>query len=159
MLCDEFMKGALEAHHQVDKVLLREKKIGYCMGCGACQRAGQCAQKDDMADVLDSMVAADVIVLATPVYFYTMCAQMKTAIDRTVPRYTEIANKAFYFIVTAADGNKAALERTIEGFRGFTSCLDGAKEKGIIYGTGAWKVGDIAGSPAMRQAYEMGRAL
>lgn len=46
---------------------------------------------------------ADVIVLATPVYFYTMDAQMKTLIDRTVPRYTEIQNKDFYFIVAAAD--------------------------------------------------------
>jgi multimeric flavodoxin WrbA len=105
------------------------------------------------------MVAADVIVLATPVYFYTMCAQMKTVIDRTVPRYTELANKDFYFIVTAADSNQAALERTIEGFRGFTSCLNGAHEKGIIYGTGAWRAGDIVTSRAMKQAYEMGKTL
>ncbi len=62
------------------------------------------------------------------------------------------------FIVSAADSSKAAMERTIEGFRAFTSCLQGAKEKGIIYGTGAWEIGDIQGSRAMKQAYEMGRA-
>jgi multimeric flavodoxin WrbA len=112
-----------------------------------------------MAPILDSMMAADVIVLATPVYFYTMCAQMKTVIDRTVARYTEIAKKDFYFIVTAADSNKAALERTIDGFRAFTSCLTGSKEKGIVYGTGAWEIGDILKSRAMKQAYEMGKAL
>jgi hypothetical protein len=84
---------------------------------------------------------------------------MKTVIDRTVARYTQIANKEFYFLVAAADGRKAALERTIESFRGFTSCLPGAKEKGIVYGTGAWNIGDIQGSPAMDQAYEMGKAL
>jgi multimeric flavodoxin WrbA len=112
-----------------------------------------------MAQILDSMVHADVIVLATPVYFYTMCAQMKTVIDRTVARYTEVANKEFYFIATAAVTSKAALERTIEGFRGFTSCLPGAKEKGIVYGTGAWEIGDILTRPAMKQAYEMGKAL
>jgi len=49
------------------------------------------------------------------------------------------------------------MERTIEGFRGFTSCLSEAKEKGIIYGTGAWDVGDVKGQPAMKQAYEMGK--
>lgn len=152
------MKGAVEASHHVDKVLLGEKEIHYCRGCYGCMRSGKCVQKDDMAQVLDSMIAADVIVLATPVYFYTMCAQMKTVIDRTVARYTEISNKDFYFIVTAADGRKAALERTIEGFRAFTSCLQGAKEKGIVYGTGAWKVGDILASRAMKQAYEMGKA-
>ncbi len=158
-LCDQFVKGAIEANHQVDKVLLADKTINYCRGCNSCMRTGRCAQKDDMAQILDSMIAADVIVMATPVYFYTMCAQMKTVIDRTVARYTEIANKEFYFIATAAAGNKAALERTIEGFRGFTSCLPGAKEKGVVYGTGAWEAGDILTSRAMKQAYEMGRGL
>jgi multimeric flavodoxin WrbA len=158
-LCDQFMKGALEANHQVEKIRLAEKKIKYCTGCYACKKDGRCAQKDDMAQILDSMVAADVIVLATPVYFYTMCAQMKTLIDRTVARYMKITKKDFYFIATAAVTNKAALERTIEGFRGFTSCLPGAKEKGIVYGTGAWEIGDILASRTMKQAYEMGKAL
>ena len=112
-----------------------------------------------MFEVLDKMIAADVIVMATPVYFYTMDAQMKTLIDRTYSRYMEIRNKDFYFIATAAVRNKQALERTIEGFRGFTSVLNGPKEKGIIYGTGAWNVGDIKGSKAMDEAYEMGKAV
>jgi hypothetical protein len=59
--------------------------------------------------------------------------------------------------VTPADASKPAMERTLEGFRAFTSCLDGAKEKGIIYGVGAWNSGDITGSPAMQQAFEMGK--
>jgi multimeric flavodoxin WrbA len=132
-LCDRFMEGAVEAKHQVEKVVLAEKKINYCTGCYACKSNGRCAQKDDMALILNSMIAADVIVMATPVYFYTMCAQMKTVIDRCVARYTKITNKEFYFIVTAADSNKAAMKPTIEGFRAFTSCLSGAKEKGPIY--------------------------
>ena len=116
-----------------------------------------CPQKDDMAEVLEKMVAAEVIGMATPVYFYSMCGQMKTLIDRCCSRYTEISNKEFYFIVTAADTNKRAMERTLEGFRAFTSCLDGAKEKGIIYGTGAWNIGDVKKSEAMKQALEMGK--
>ena len=158
-LCDQFMKGAIEASHQVEKVFLAQKKINYCRGCYACGGNGKCVQKDDMSHILDSMIAADVIVLATPVYFYTMCAQMKTVIDRTVARYMKITNKDFYFIVTAAVGRKAALARTIEGFRAFTSCLPRAKEKGVVYGTGAWNVGDIVGTRAMNEAYEMGKAL
>jgi multimeric flavodoxin WrbA len=157
MLCDEFMRGAVDAGNQAEKVVLAEKKINYCTGCYACHENGKCVQKDDMVAILDSMVAADAIVLATPVYFYTMCAQMKTVIDRTVPRCTKISSKDFYFIVTAADSSKAAMERTIEGFRAFTSCLPRAKGKGIVYGTGAWEIGDIKGSSAMKQAYEMGK--
>ncbi len=160
LLCDQFMLGAREAGNQAEKIFLRDKKINYCTGCGACQEnGGKCVQKDDMAQVLDKMIAADVIVMATPVYFYTMNAQMKTLIDRTCARYTEIKKKDFYFIVAAADSSRRAMERTLEGFRAFTSCLSRAKEKGIIYGTGAWKAGDIKGSKAMTLAYEMGKKV
>jgi hypothetical protein len=51
------------------------------------------------------------------------------------------------------------MERTLEGFRAFTSCLTGAEEKGVIYGTVAWNMGDIKGKPAMKEAYESGKAI
>ena len=160
LLCDQFTKGAKQAGYHTEKIFLKDKKINYCTGCGTCFNEGKrCPQKDDMAEVLEKMIAADVIVMATPVYFYTMCAQMKTLIDRTCSRYTEIRNKEFYFIMTAADGSKRAMERTLEGFRAFTSCLSGAKEKGIIYGTGAWNMGEIKGKSAMKEAYEFGKAI
>ncbi len=159
-LCDRFMEGAAESGHAVEKIFLRDKKIGYCVGCGYCFNAHECSQRDDMAEILDKMLAADVIVLATPVYFYSMCAQMKTLIDRTTPKYTEMSSKDFYFIMTAADDNKASLERTLETFRGFTEdCLEGANEAGIIYGTGAWNVGEIKNTPAYDEAYNMGREV
>jgi multimeric flavodoxin WrbA len=154
------MMGTKETGHQAEKVFLKDKKINYCTGCTTCFNGGKkCSQKDDMTEVLEKMIAADVIVMATPVYFYTMCGQMKTLIDRTCARYTEINNKDFYFIVTAAVKSKPAMERTLEEFRGFTSCLKGAKEKGIIYGTGAWEIGDIKKSNTFKQAYEMGKTV
>lgn len=159
ILCDEFLKGASEAGHTVEKIVLADKKINYCTGCYACKRTGKCAQKDDMAAILDKMVLADVIVLATPVYFYTMCAQLKTVIDRTVARYTQIAGKELYFIATMADTSKPNMERTFESIRGFAACLPRAKEKGIVYGTGAWNIGDIQSTRAIKQAYEMGKAI
>lgn len=160
ILCDEFIRGAKESGNEIEKVFLRDRKINYCMGCGACNNTHKCVQNDDMADILDKMVNYDVIVMATPVYFYTMDGQLKTLIDRTVPRYEEISDKDFYFIVTAADTDKAALERTIEGLRGFTDeCLTNPHEKGIIYGTGAWQIGEIKNTPAMQQAYEMGKSV
>jgi len=159
-LCDEFIRGAQEAGSEAEKVFLRDKKVGYCTGCGVCNSTHQCVQQDDMAAILDRMVQVDVIVLATPIYFYAMDGQMKTLIDRTVPRYTEIADKDFYFIVAAADTDPAAMERAISGFRGFTEdCLPNAHEKGIIYGIGAWQVGEIKNSPAMQQAYVMGKEV
>jgi multimeric flavodoxin WrbA len=159
-LCERFMQGAKESGNSVEKVFLATKNIGYCRGCGVCNNTHKCVQKDDMAEILDKMVNADVIVLATPVYFYTMDGQMKTFIDRTVPRYTEISDKDFYFIMTAADTEKSSLNRTVEAFRGFTEdCLDNARECGIIYGVGAWKMGEIKDTPAYNDAYEMGKRV
>ena len=160
LLCDRFAAGADASGHNVEKVFIADKNIGYCRGCGVCNSTHKCVQKDDMAEIIDKMITADVIVLSTPVYFYSMDGQMKTFIDRTVTRYTEIRNKDFYFIMTAADTNKDNLERTMEAFRGFTEdCLYGAREAGIIYGTGAWQVGEIKNVPAYTQAYEMGKTV
>lgn len=160
LLCDQFRRGAEEAGHQVEKISLRDQQINYCIACDACQKnGGTCVHRDDMAGILERMSAAEVIVMATPVYFYTMNGQMKTLIDRTYARYTGISGKEFYFVMTAAVGNRALLERTLEGFRGFTACLSGAREQGVVYGTGAWQAGDIRKSPAMTRGYEMGKAV
>ena len=159
-LCDQFAMGARDAGHAVEKIFLNDKHIGYCRGCGVCNTTHKCIQKDDMAEILNKMVEADVIVMGTPVYFYSMNGQMKTLIDRTVPRYEEISGKEFYFIVAAADSSHANMEKTLEAFRGFTNdWLPGATEKGVIYGTGAWKIGDIKTSPAMQEAYEAGKNI
>ncbi|MDP4291331.1 MAG: flavodoxin family protein [Bacteroidota bacterium] len=159
MLCDRFIEGAQSAGHQTEKIYIRDQKINYCTGCGSCFSRRECSQKDDMAGLLASMIEADVIVMATPVYFYTMNGQMKTFIDRTCARYTEISGKDFYFILTAADDNKKAMERTVESLRGFTSCLEGANEKGIIYGTGVWQKGEVKGKPSLNEAYRMGSGV
>jgi multimeric flavodoxin WrbA len=159
-LCDQFILGAIEAGNPSEKIFLRDKEINYCLACDTCQgNVGDCERKDDMVEILDKMIEADVIVMATPVYFYTMNGQMKTLIDRTYARYTEMEDKEIYFIMTAAVPRKEALERTVEGFRGFTSVLSGANEMGIIYGTGAWNIGDIKGTKAMAEAYEMGKTI
>lgn len=158
ILCREFARGAREAGHEVTFVSLRNYKIGFCSGCGACsERNLACPQKDDMSAMQDMLESANVIVLATPVYFYTLSAQMKVFIDRTCAFYSRLSDKEFYFIMTAAEGDAAMLERTAECFRGFTDCLDGAVERGVIYGINAWKKGEIERTPAFNQAYNAGR--
>lgn len=160
LLCDSFLQGASHAGHRTEKVRLEDKTIRPCTGCGTCINGKKsCPITDDMPTILAQMIAADIIVMATPVYFYTMNGQMKTLIDRTCSRYTEISGKEFFFIIAAADSNKQLMERTIEGFRGFTACLTGAKERGVIYGVGAWDAGTIRGKPAMQEAFTMGRGL
>lgn len=160
-LCDKFAQGAAESNNQVEKIFLKDKNINYCIGCGLCVENNNtgCSQNDDMTEILEKIINTDVIVLATPVYFYSMSAQMKTLIDRCCAKYTQIKNKDFYFILTSADTEKASLERTVEALRGFLDCLENAKEKQIIYGTGVWKKNDVEKTDFPQQAYILGKSV
>jgi multimeric flavodoxin WrbA len=159
-LCDEFLRGALETGNEVEKVFVNDKDIKYCKACEICYSGkAPCIHGDDMGPILEKMLAADVIVMATPVYFYAMNGQMKTLIDRTIGRFLEARDKEFYFILAAHDDRKDSMERVLESFRGYLACLKGAKEMGVVYGLGVFHVGDIHGSPAMEEAYEMGKSI
>lgn len=159
-LCDEFMRGCREAGHEVEKIALRDKTVNYCKGCSLCSQYGKpCPQKDDAADIIRRMLAADVIVMGTPVYFYSMSAQMKTLIDRCCGLYTEMKNKEFYVLLSAADEDRSTLERTVDTFQGFLDCLDNPVLKGVVYGTGVWHVGEIQDKPALKEAYAMGTTV
>ena len=158
-LCDQFMQGAADAGHAVRKIFLRDKHVNYCVGCGVCTTGKPCSQKDDAAEIIEAMLDADVIVMATPVYFYSVSAQLKTLIDRCCARYTEMSDKEFYLIMTAAERDVESMQPTVAVLRGFLNCLDNPVERGIIYGLGVWQPGEVKSTPAMREAYEAGAAV
>lgn len=159
ILCGQFAKGAGEAGHSVTQIDLRGKSIAPCRGCGACQQNHACVIRDDMAPILDAMIAADVIVLSVPVYFYSPAAQLKLLIDRTYANFRGLKNKRLYYIITAADPQHEAAEGTLAVLHGFARCLPGAEECGVIYGTGTWDIGDAYRHPAFEKAYEMGKEV
>lgn len=159
VLCQRFAGGAAEAGHQVEKIDLRNKKLSPCMACCACTKDHICAITDDMQEIFFKMQRADVIVLSSPVYFYSMCAQLKIVIDRCLVNHRSLKGKHFYYIITAADPQHEAADATIAGFRGFLRCLPDAKEAGIVFGTGTWDKGDIYKHPAYEQAYQMGKEV
>jgi multimeric flavodoxin WrbA len=159
ILCGEFIKGAEETGHGTEKIYINDMNINYCLGCGLCREKGGCVYKDDMAGIVGKMIACDVLVLATPVYFYSMNAQMKTLIDRTFARYSEMKNKEIYIIVTGGADAEHYLDTAVEGLRGFIGCLPGAKEKGVVYGVNAGEAGTVRNTPAIKQAYVMGKAV
>ena len=160
LLCDQFLKGAQEAGNTVEKINVAGKKIGYCRACYFCKNhGGECSVKDVMGELLDKMLAADGLVMAAPVYFYAIDAQLKAVIDRSVAKWLEFKNKEFYYIMTAAEDTDELMDCTLECFRGFAKCLEGSVEKGVIYGKGVYEKGEIKGHPAMQQAYEMGLSI
>lgn len=166
MLCDEFARGAREAGHEVTRVDISEKKINFCTGCEVCVQTGEgCVQKDDMAELIAQMHEADVWVLATPIYFMSVSAQLKVLIDRFIAGEGYVRNssgKQAYFITVSAspdvDTNHLAAN---ESFRGFLRCLRTVEEAGILNAGGAYAPGSIQekGQDFLRQAYEMGKAI
>ena len=160
LLCDEFARGAKDAGNEVEKIFVAGKKIAPCTGCYFCrEHGGRCALNDDMADILQKIIDCDVLVLSSPVYFYSICAQLKAVIDRCVARWTEIANKELYYIMTAAEDDEDTMDGTLACFRGFAMCIDGYEEKGVLYGKGVADKGDVLNRPELMQiAFEMGEA-
>lgn len=160
LLCDEFMRGALEAGHQVEKIRVASKKIAPCSGCYYCRNhGGECARKDDMAEILQKMIDTDVLVLATPVYFYSIDAQLKTLVDRSLARWREVRGKELYYIVTMAEADLSAADTTLACLHGYADCVAGAVERGTIIGSGVYEPGKVLGTPAMEKAYRMGKTI
>jgi multimeric flavodoxin WrbA len=156
ILCDEFLRGAADAGHRAEKIRLAEQDINYCTGCCSCiNKPGRCVQKDGMNAILERILEADVLVLASPVYFRSFNGQMKTFMDRVCPIYPLIHDKDVYFIAAAAGGN-FPVESTFTTYRVFTDCLD-VTEKGTVAVTGLWNAGGAKDTPASRKAYELGR--
>ena len=112
--------------------------------------------KDDMAGVLQKMIDADILVPASPVYFYSIDARLKAVIDRTVARRLDVKNKEFYYIATPADPDRASADTTLACFRGYADCVAGAEEKGVIIG-GVYEAGEVRDTQAMADAYNMGK--
>ena len=150
-MTDEFIRGAQEAGHQVEKICLKDWKINGCLGCGACQRnGGACVQKDDMSDIYKKWLAADVVVLASPVYFYTWSAQIKAVLDRTFAIEQKVKDTTLDY-----------MRLMLESFRKYIGCFrsGGNQEGGYVFGLGTNAPGDVAGSDAVMKSYEMGRAV
>lgn len=156
-LAEEFAHGAREAGHQVEKIELYNKAIGFCRGCLACQKTRRCVIHDDADMIAQKMLTADVLVFATPIYFYEMCGQMKTLLDRSNPLYpADYAFREVYLLAAAADGELSAMDGAVKGLEGWLACFEKAKLAGTVFGSGADAVGTIQGNPALREAYEMG---
>lgn len=159
-LADAFVKGAADGGNTVEKISLYDKTIGFCKGCFACQKTKRCVIHDDADILAQKMLHADVIVFATPIYYYEMSGQMKTMLDRANPLYAaDYAFRDIYFLSTAAEDEKGVDSRAVSGLEGWIACFEEAKLAGTVFVGGVNAVGDINGHPALEQAYRMGKAV
>ena len=158
--CDQFMKGAIEAGNEVEKVFIADQHIGYCSACYYCRsHGGECCKKDGMTELMPKILQADVMVFSSPVYMYSVSAQLKAVFDRMVAQYEVIRDKELYVIMTAAEDEPHTMDTTLACMRGMADCIPGSREMGVIYGKGVYEKGEVNDTPAFRQAYEMGRSV
>lgn len=159
-LADEFIRGAKEVGNRVEKVCLYDKTIGFCKGCLACLKTHRCVTHDGADEIAQKMRDADVLVFATPIYYYEMCGQMKTMLDRANPLYgSDYRFREIYMLSAAAEDEEDAPARAENGLGGWIACFPKARLAGTVFAGGVDAMGAIKGHSALRKAYEMGKTV
>ena len=160
-LARAFEKGAREAGNEVEYVSLVGKTVGACIGCLTCQRTQKCVLRDDAADIAARIGNADVVAFATPVYYYTVCGQMKTLLDRCNPLFSSAYRfRDVYLLATAADNAERAMDTPVRELQGWLDCFEKARLAGVLRGVGLTNGGEAAAQPELlRNAYEMGKGV
>lgn len=165
-LADRIARGARSAGARVETVFLHGLDIRPCTGCMKCQKKGArgCVIRDDMQAVYRSMLEADAWVIASPVYWFTMSAQIKLWMDRTLA-FTTYAKDAFagkrIAIAMSYGGDDPFDSGCVNALRAFQDAYSyvGAKIMGMVYGS-AMEAGAIkANEPLMAAAEELGKKL
>ena len=159
LLAEAFKEGAEEKGNEVEIISLRENRIASCVGCGSCQVHGECFMKDKLNDILDKVIDADVLVFASPTYYYSVNGTLKNFIDRTYAKYSKIKNKDFYYIGSSSDTSKESIDGAVETVKGFLRCVENVNLKGIVYGLNLNDQGEARYSESLKQAYEMGKNI
>lgn len=159
-LADEFIRGAIEGGNNVEKVTLKDKDIRFCKGCLACQQTQRCVIKDDAPAIVEKMHGSDVIVFASPIYYYEMCGQLKTLLDRANPLYpSDYHFRDIYMLTTAAENEEHVPERAVAGLTGWIDCFEKARLAGTVFAGGVGGPGETDGHPSLALAYEMGKSI
>lgn len=157
-LADAFFQGAQDAGHEVEKISLHDKNIGFCKGCLSCQNTQRCVIHDDADTIIQKMLTAEVLVFATPIYYYGMCGQMKTLLDRANPLFpADYAFRDIYLLAAAAEEDEHTVDGAITGLTGWIDCFEKTRLADTVFAGGVTAVGDIQEHPALQKAYEIGK--
>ena len=158
MLADQFVEGAKAASNEVEKISLSGKNIQFCKGCMGCHKLGKCVINDDVNDIMAKVMEADVVAWATPIYYYEMCGQMKTLIDRLNGMYgKDYKFRDVYLLTAAADDDPATPKRAETGLGGWLACYPESRLAGTLFCGGVSEAKAIEGNAKLQEAYELGK--
>ena len=161
ILTEKLIEGAKAVGHDVEHISLKEKKIGFCIGCLACQKTQQCVINDDAVEIAEKVKNADTLVFATPIYYYEMSGQMKTLLDRLNPLYpSDYKFRNVYMLSVAAEDEEFVPEKAISGLQGWVDCFGKAKLADSLFCGGIGDMGEASKkTEELNEAYEFGKAL
>ncbi len=160
LLADNFIRGAQEKGHHVTVFDAARADIHPCLGCDFCEMNGPCSQKDDGKILKEQILDADMMVLVTPLYYFGVCAQMKTVIDRFYSFTTRLDSKGMKtaLIVAAWDSNEWTMTE-VESYYDTLCRYMNFNDQGKILGTGCGTVSMTRRTAFPERAYELGRSL
>lgn len=168
LLLDQALKGAAEAGAEVQKVVLNDLKIKACQGCNDCHEDGRCVQRDDMAPVYEMLEKADVVIIASPIYFSGLSSQTKLLIDRCqclwvrnekLGRYSSQARRRRGAFIAVGGDEKAVFRHAVGEIRAFY-CAIGLAYDGEILLPGVESKGEVLSHPAaLAEAERLGNRL
>lgn len=160
-LAGELMRGASEAGHEVGQISLKDKTIGFCKGCFACQKTQRCVIRDDAVEIAEKVKNADTLVFATPIYYYEMSGQMKTLLDRLNPLFpSDYRFRNIYMLSVAAEDEAHVPEKAVSGLQGWIDCFGKAELVDTLFCGGINDAGEAEQHQAkLEEAYEFGRHL
>ena len=163
-LADAFIAGAEKAGHEVAKFDLQRMKIGYCLGCCQCveKKGSPCIQKDDMDRIYPAYEAADVVVFASPLYFWGFSAQTKTALDRIFASMAaggmKAGDRGCALLIAAEEDTEKNFQPMVDYYKTLAQNLHW-RDLGMVLAGGVYRVGDIAGSKSLGEAEKLGASL
>lgn len=160
MLVKEFERGATEAGHSVEIIDAAKANVGACKGCVYCGYEGPCVQHDDMQDIKNKILNADMIVFATPLYYYGMSAQLKTILDRFCSFNASLQRKKLKsaFFSVAWNSDDWTFDSIITHYKTLVKYLN-FQDCGMVLGKGCGTPAMTARSKYIAEAYNFGRGL
>ena len=171
LLLEEALKGAIQEGAQVERIHLADLHVLPCKECHGCDRTGECIVEDDMQAIYPKLMEADIVFLASPIFFYGITGWAKALVDRSqaiwVRKYllkdpsfsTEVKKRKGFFISVGATKGQKLFEGAILTVKYFFDAIH-AEYAGDLLVRGLDAKGDILKQPdALRQAFEAGRNL
>ena len=160
MLAQAFAEGARE-HHEVEIISVADVKVNPCIGCNSCfSRAGNaCSQKDDMTAIYAKLRLTDVLVLASPVYFYGISAQLKAVIDLLhTPLRNHFPIRCLALLLVGASTLPELFDAIVTQYR-LTLNFFHIEDAGMVLVRGVKDKGDIKTTDALERAYRLGQNI